>query len=137
MKEKELKRKYDKASELHEESFKLLKEYVHGMLELHGGSIGFEVKDYDDFEEDGDEYYNQFPVVVDIDGKYDTFPLAVTKVWINEDEKIRVDGEEQGDWGSQWRESLDTREDYATYHSLAYFIDEVGNTGHKFYKVVV
>ena len=125
MKEKELKRKYDKASELHEESFKLLKEYVHGMLELHGGSIGFKVKDNDACEEDGEDYYDQFPVTIDIDGRHDTFPLAVTKVYLLDGDCIRVDGEEQGDWGNEWHEFLYTRGDYATYHSLAYFIDEV------------
>ena len=38
---------------------------------------------------------------------------------------LRVDGEEQGNWGNDWHEGLYTREDYPSYHSLAYFIDEV------------
>ena len=127
MNEKELKRKYERVSELHGECFNLLQEYVNGMLELHGGSIGFQVKSNDDCEEDGEEYYDQFPVIIDIDGRHDTFPLAVTRVWINENGNLRVDGEEQGEWGNEWHEDLYTRENYSTYHSLAYFIDEVLN----------
>ena len=125
MNEKELKSKYEKASQLHGECFKLLQEYVRGMLELHGGSIGFEVKSNDACEEDGVEYYDQFPVAIDIDGRHDTFPLAVTRVWINENGNLRVDGEEQGEWGNQWHEALYTRENYSTFYNLAYFIDEV------------
>lgn len=125
MKEKELKEKYEKASQLHGEAFKLLQEYVHGMLELHGGSIGFEVKSNDACEEDGEEYYDQFPVVIEVDGRHDTFHLAITRVFFNKSGNLRVDGEEQGNWGNDWHEGLYTREDYPSYHSLAYFIDEV------------
>ena len=125
MEVKKLKEKYQRASELHDEAFKLLKEYVHGMLKLHDGSIGFEVKSSDACEEDGEEYYDQFPVVIDIDGRHDTFPLAVTKVYLNENGSLRVDGEEQAEWGNDWHKGLYTRENYEVYHSLAYFIDEV------------
>lgn len=125
MNEKELKEKYQRVFELHGEAFKLLQEYVHGMVELHGGSIGFDVKDCEQCEEDGEEYYDQFPDVIEIDGRHDTFPLAVTKVYLNENGNLRVDGEEQGEWGNQWHKGLYTREDYSTYKSLAYFINEV------------
>lgn len=125
MEVKELNEKYLRANVLHGESFKLLQDYVNGMLALHGGSIGFEVKDNDQCEEDGEEYYYQIPVIIDVDSKHDTFPVAITKVWLTENGSLRVDGEEQGEWGNDWHKGLHTRENYETYHNIAYFISEV------------
>ena len=121
----ELKKKFLRANVLHGESFKLLQDYVNGMLELHGGSIGFEVKSYDQCEEDGEEYYDQFSVVFDVDCNFDTFPVAITKVCLAENGRLKIDGEEQTEWGDVWHKGLYTRENYETYYDIAYFINEV------------
>lgn len=121
----ELKEKFLRANVLNGESFKLLQEYVNGMLALHGGSIGFEVKSYDQCEEDGEEYYDQFPIVIDVDCNHDTFQVAVTNVWITENGRLRVDGEEQAEWGNNWHKGLYTRDNYEVYHEIAFFIDEI------------
>ncbi len=125
MNEHELNEKYLRANVLHGESFKLLQEYVNGMLALHGGRIGFEMKSYDQCEEDGEEYYDQFPIVVDVDCNHDTFQVAVTNVWITENGSLRIDGEEQSEWGGELYKGLHTRENYEVYHNIAFFINEI------------
>lgn len=122
---KELNEKYQRVKQLHGEAFALLIEYVHETLKLNGGSIGFKVKDYDQCEEDGEEYYGQFPSSVDIDGRHGMFSVMLTEVRLTEDGQLRIDGEEQAEWGNEWHKDLYTREDYDTYYSVAFFIDEV------------
>ena len=124
MEVKELNEMYEKVMSMHEETFKYLKGYVHGMLKLHGGSIGIDVKDIEECEEDGVEYYDQFPCTVDIDGQHEMFSIYLTKVFSN-GASLFVDGVRPGDFDDDWFKELSTREDYETYYTVAYFINEV------------